>query len=91
MQPRMKQPAMLVPEALQAMLALGKSTQNCGVTERLLEMVRLRASQINGCSLCADMHAKSRSVAAKPTNGCTPSRRGRMRRFSPMPNAPRWP
>ena len=59
MQPRMKQPAMLVPEALQAMLALGKSTENCGVSERLLEMIHLRASQINGCSLCVDMHAKS--------------------------------
>jgi AhpD family alkylhydroperoxidase len=59
MQPRMKQPAMLVPEALRAMLALGKSTENCGVSERLLEMIHLRASQINGCSLCVDMHAKS--------------------------------
>jgi len=54
----MKQPALVVPESLQAMLALGKSTENCGVSERLLEMIHLRASQINGCSLCVDMHAK---------------------------------
>jgi AhpD family alkylhydroperoxidase len=58
MQPRIKQPAMLVPEAMRAMVALGKSTENCGLSERLLEMIHLRASQINGCALCVDMHAK---------------------------------
>lgn len=57
MQARMKSPAMIVPEAMQALQALGKSTENGGVPTRTLELVRMRASQINGCGFCLDMHA----------------------------------
>lgn len=59
MQPRMTQPAFLFPEAMQAMIALGKSTKESGLSEQLYELIHLRASQINGCALCADMHAKA--------------------------------
>jgi AhpD family alkylhydroperoxidase len=59
MQPRIQQPAIVYPDALQAMLALGKSTKESGLPERLFELIHLRASQINGCSLCVDMHAKA--------------------------------
>jgi AhpD family alkylhydroperoxidase len=59
MQPRMKQPAMVFPEAMQALIALGTSTKESGLSERLFELIHLRASQINGCALCADMHAKA--------------------------------
>ena len=57
MQPRIRNIMNLVPDALQALQSLGKSIQKGGVPTRTLELVNLRASQINGCALCVDMHA----------------------------------
>jgi AhpD family alkylhydroperoxidase len=57
MQPRMKNPVFVLPEAMRALHALGKATCN-GLPETTLELVRLRASQINGCGMCVDMHAR---------------------------------
>ena len=57
MHARMNHPVMVVPDAMKALEALGQSTKN-GLPEKLLELVHLRASQINGCSVCVDMHAK---------------------------------
>jgi AhpD family alkylhydroperoxidase len=54
----MKSPVMVIPEAMQAMLALGKSAKNGGVPEHTFHLILLRASQINGCSFCVDMHAR---------------------------------
>ena len=45
-------------EPLQAMLALEKYVHNCGLDAKLLELVKMRASQINGCAYCLDMHSK---------------------------------
>ena len=53
MQARMKSP--VVPEAMQALLALAKSAEQGGVPPQTLRLVHLRASQINGCSVCVDM------------------------------------
>ena len=58
MQARMKNPAMIIPEAMQALYALGAAAEKGGVPERTLGLVHLRASQINGCSVCVDMHAR---------------------------------
>lgn len=58
MEARMNHPAMTVPGAMEALLALGATTRDSGVDARTLELVHLRASQINGCSLCVDMHAR---------------------------------
>ncbi len=58
MQARMKSPAMIVPAAMQALRALSKATENGGVPHRTLGLVEVRASQINGCSVCVDMHAR---------------------------------
>src|SRR5438270_7706164 len=58
MQARMKNPAMIVPNAMQALHALGASAEKGGVPSRTLGLVQLRASQINGCSLCVDMHPR---------------------------------
>ena len=55
MQARMKNPAMIIPGAMQALQALGKSAEQSGVPSRTLGLVHLRASQINGCSVCVDM------------------------------------
>jgi len=46
------------PGALNAMLALSKSVHDSGMDETLLNLVFLRASQINGCAYCIDMHWK---------------------------------
>ncbi|HEY1149187.1 MAG TPA: carboxymuconolactone decarboxylase family protein [Pseudoduganella sp.] len=45
------------PEAMKAMMALENATANLGLEKPLLELVKLRASQINGCAFCVDMHA----------------------------------
>lgn len=58
MQTRMTNPAFLVPDALKALMALGTAAANGGVPAKTLELMRLRASQINGCSACVDMHPK---------------------------------
>ena len=59
MQARMKNPAMLFPEAMQALLNLSGSIKKSGLPESTLELIHLRASQINGCSVCVDMHARN--------------------------------
>jgi AhpD family alkylhydroperoxidase len=48
--------ARLAPESHRAMLALNKSVENCGLEHPLLELVKIRASQLNGCAYCLDMH-----------------------------------
>jgi len=58
MQARMKNPVMIIPEAMQALQMLGKATEQSGVPKKTLELVHLRASQINGCSVCVDMHPR---------------------------------
>ena len=45
-------------EPRQAMLALEKYVHKCGLDSKLLELVKMRASQINGCAYCLDMHSK---------------------------------
>lgn len=57
MQARMNHPVMVVPDAMKALQALGELTKK-NLPEKLLELVHLRASQINGCSACVDMHPK---------------------------------
>jgi AhpD family alkylhydroperoxidase len=59
MEPRMKNPAMSLPGAFEALQALGKSIAKAGVPRATLELTNLRASQINGCSVCVDMHCRA--------------------------------
>jgi AhpD family alkylhydroperoxidase len=42
----------------EAMLGLEKYLQHCGLEESLIDLIKLRASQINGCAYCIDMHWK---------------------------------
>ncbi|MBO0724883.1 MAG: carboxymuconolactone decarboxylase family protein [Blastocatellia bacterium] len=46
------------PGALRAMYSLQKYVNECGLEKSLLELVKTRASQINGCAFCIDMHTK---------------------------------
>jgi AhpD family alkylhydroperoxidase len=45
------------PESVQAMLSLSEYVHGCGLEPSLQELVKLRASQINGCAYCIDMHS----------------------------------
>jgi AhpD family alkylhydroperoxidase len=46
------------PKALQPMLGLGTYLETCSIDARLLHLIKVRASQINGCAYCIDMHTK---------------------------------
>lgn len=55
MQARIKKPAMIFPEAVQHFQAVAKALENSTVPGKTLALVHLRASQINGCSVCVDL------------------------------------
>ena len=57
-QARMKNPAALLPEAMQPLMAFIAAVRKSGVSQRTLDLVHLRASQINGCSVCVDMGSR---------------------------------
>ena len=65
MQARMKHPAYVIADAMQALQALGAAVTKAGVPRQTLELVHLRASQINGCSLCVEMHARNLKKAGE--------------------------
>jgi AhpD family alkylhydroperoxidase len=44
------------PEPLQALLAMEKYLAGCGFEHKFMHLLKLRASQINGCAYCIDMH-----------------------------------
>lgn len=56
-QARMQNPVFVVPGAMDALMALGRAERATGISEHILELVHLRASQINGCGVCVHMHA----------------------------------
>ena len=56
MQPRIKTPILALPGTLEAFHTIAKSAEKCDVPRTTLELVNLRCSQINGCSVCVDMH-----------------------------------
>ena len=48
----------VAPELMKQVRALNQAVEDCGLDQSLLHLVKLRASQINGCSFCVDMHSK---------------------------------
>jgi AhpD family alkylhydroperoxidase len=57
-EPRINHPVMVVPGAAEAIRGLSKAAAKTGVPFATLKLVELRASQINGCSVCVEMHAR---------------------------------
>ena len=51
-------PRKVAPEVFRAMLALETAVKATGLESNLLDLVKLRVSQINGCAFCIDMHSK---------------------------------
>src|SRR5688500_15984386 len=48
----------LAPEGIRAISTLNRYVEHCGLEPLLLELVKVRASQINHCAYCLDMHCK---------------------------------
>ena len=57
MQPRLKNPLFMLPDVLKGLQAVNAAAIE-GLPEATRKLVHLRASQINGCGVCVDMHAK---------------------------------
>ena len=70
MKSRMKNVAMVMPDALQALLALGKTADNGSVPATTIQLVHLRVSQINGCSVCVDLHYQYLKGAGETPERC---------------------
>jgi AhpD family alkylhydroperoxidase len=58
-------PRKVASEAMQAMSNLHAYVGRCGLDHKLLELIKLRASQINGCAWCMDMHTKELRAAGE--------------------------
>jgi AhpD family alkylhydroperoxidase len=69
MQPRITNPAVSVPGVMDALLALSKAAtdagRKAGLPRTTAELVNLRASQINGCAVCLDMHTRGAKKAGE--------------------------
>ncbi len=65
MQPRMKNPAMIIPDAGQAIGALVAAVRGAGLPEAAGNLVHLRVSQINGCGACVDAGARTAQKAGE--------------------------
>ena len=66
MQPRIDiQSGKIAPGAMKAMLGLEGYVRRCGLEHSLLELVKTRVSQINGCAYCIDMHTKDARAAGE--------------------------
>jgi AhpD family alkylhydroperoxidase len=63
--PERLNPRDAAPEAMNAMSRLHTWVRNCGLENTLLELVKLRASQMNGCAWCIDMHTKELRAAGE--------------------------
>jgi AhpD family alkylhydroperoxidase len=55
----------VAPEAMKAMLGLGSALARSTLERSLLELVKMRASQVNGCAFCLDMHSKDARAAGE--------------------------
>jgi AhpD family alkylhydroperoxidase len=62
---RMKNPAMVLPDAVKGINTIYKAIHGGGASLEVLELVHLRASQINGCGACVDMGARAATKAGE--------------------------
>jgi AhpD family alkylhydroperoxidase len=90
MEARMTHPVMVLPDAMNALLALSKAAQSGTIAPTMHQLIHLRVSQINGCSVCVDMHSRELKAEGEPEARILTlaAWRGR-RRTSPAPSGPR--
>ena len=65
MQARMNHPIYVLPDAMKALYALSQTTAAADVPDATHKLIQLRVSQINGCSMCVDMHARELKEAGQ--------------------------
>lgn len=53
------------PQVFQAMMQMEQHVQTSGIEPKLLELIKIRASQLNGCAFCLDMHTKDARKAGE--------------------------
>ena len=78
------------PGVLKAMLGISQYVRECGLPESLINLIHLRASQINGCAWCLDMHWKDLRAAGENEQRLIHWTPGANPRSIPIENAPRW-
>lgn len=66
MKARIKNPALVFPGALEALVQLRASIVDAGIPETTIFLVETRASQINGCGVCLDIHTRELQHADEP-------------------------
>jgi AhpD family alkylhydroperoxidase len=66
MEARIENPAMTFPGALKALTKLRASVGDAGIPETTHYLIEVRASQINGCGVCLDMHSRELAHAGEP-------------------------
>jgi AhpD family alkylhydroperoxidase len=65
MQARISNPALTVPGAFEALQAVSAAASQSDLPHTTIELVNLRASQINGCGVCVDMHSRGAKKAGE--------------------------
>jgi AhpD family alkylhydroperoxidase len=65
MKARVDFPKVLMPKAMQALYPIVKYVNGSGLDRRLLHLVEMRTSQLNGCAYCIDMHSKDARAAGE--------------------------
>ena len=90
MKPRLEY-GKVAPGASRAMYELEKYVHTSGLEEPLIELVKMRASQINGCAYCSTCTRRTPARMVRPSSGCTRSTPGGKRRSTPTASGPRWP
>jgi AhpD family alkylhydroperoxidase len=65
MQARMTHPVKVLPDVMKALQALSRAAQSSTVPETTHRLILLRVSQVNGCSVCVDMHARELKEAGE--------------------------
>jgi AhpD family alkylhydroperoxidase len=83
MKARVDPAKVLMPKARRALQATSNYVNSSGLDHRLLELVKMRTSQLNGCAYCIDMHTKDARAAGETS---TP---GAKHRSIPSANARR--
>jgi AhpD family alkylhydroperoxidase len=80
----------LAPEAYQIVSALGQAAAKAGIDKHLLELIKLRASQINGCAFCVQYHILQAEGLAMPADKINLVVVWRRHRYFPPESAPHW-
>ena len=79
------------PDTIKAFIALETQIQSTGLDQSLIELVKTRASQINGCAYCINMHTQDARKQGETEQRLYLLNAWRGRRSIPTANAPRWP